>query len=59
MSFVVGDICDLEATKAAFLGVDVVIHTAAVIDTGFRKDSQKMRKINVQGGSRDNWRSLN
>ena len=48
IDFVKGDILDLESLKKAFEGIDLVIHSAAVVDWGIIPDDQVMA-INYTG----------
>jgi nucleoside-diphosphate-sugar epimerase len=48
VSFINGDVTDLVSLSKAMAGVDVVIHSAAIIDWGVKDDSEVMR-INVGG----------
>lgn len=46
--FITGNICDQDSIDNACKGIDIVIHSAAVIDWGTRPGSEILR-VNVQG----------
>ncbi|CAN8015111.1 unnamed protein product [Ixodes persulcatus] len=49
MKETVASVCNAQAVKAAFEGVDCVIHCASLIDVGFFPDAKLMEEVNVQG----------
>ncbi|XP_044278483.1 3 beta-hydroxysteroid dehydrogenase type 7 [Varanus komodoensis] len=49
VTLVQGDISDLEDVKAAMKGVDVVMHTASLVDVWGRVQPEKIQAVNVQG----------
>jgi len=48
ISFIQGDIRDYESLKNACKGIDLVIHTAAIVDWGTHSE-QEVYEVNVQG----------
>ncbi|XP_013791890.1 3 beta-hydroxysteroid dehydrogenase/Delta 5--_4-isomerase type 1-like [Limulus polyphemus] len=49
MKVIQGDVCNAEDIEDACIGVDCVIHTAAVISVGLFPDKDKMHSVNVEG----------
>lgn len=49
-SFVRGDVCDLETVREALLGVDAVVHLAAVVgDPACARQPERARAVNLEG----------
>ena len=49
IDWIVDDISNFKALNEAAVGVDVVIHTAAVVDYMGEVDDNLVRKVNVKG----------
>ncbi len=45
----VGDICQKGHVSEAFMGCDVVIHSASLVSYGTHPDVQAMQQVNVTG----------
>lgn len=49
ITYVRGDVRDLETLRSACEGVDAIIHTAAVLDTSNDADIKFLHSVNVLG----------